>query len=389
MEGLLGGQRNIMPIFRLCLFWGLWYLAFSSRTIISPLLPLIQNELTLTQASTGALYLFMACGTSLAVFAAGHLALFFGYKRLILISFWLLAVAFTALSFASTYLTIGIVLLLFGIASGLYLPSAVPMLTTLFERQHWGKIIGFHETAAGFSLVSIPFIIAMLLGLMEWRTIFLLFAAAITAMIIVFHGCVPAMQADKKKSVSIAHLLKRREFIAILILWVSCGTLSMGIYNIIPLFLVNEKGYTLEQANQLFSLTRIGGFAGQILIGFFLDRYSVRTILFLLTLAGGLATICVALVASPLVLSMVLLLQATFCVVFFPVGIVAIAKVTEPQERGIFTGVIMGVSGLTAIGITPFLLGAIADISSFQIGFIFLGTLTLAICPMAFKIRKI
>ena len=46
-----------MRIFRLCLFWSLWYFAFSPRTIISPLLPLIQETLALTQASAGALYL--------------------------------------------------------------------------------------------------------------------------------------------------------------------------------------------------------------------------------------------------------------------------------------------------------------------------------------------
>jgi hypothetical protein len=106
-------------------------------------------------------------------------------------------------------------------------------------------------------------------------------------------------------------------------------------------------------------------------------------------MAGGLATIGVAIIPSPILLSFILLMQATFCVVFFPVGIVAIAKVTLPQERGVFTGVIMGISGLTAIGATPFLPGAIADIASFQVGFILLGALTLAICPVAFTIGKI
>jgi MFS transporter, NNP family, nitrate/nitrite transporter len=345
--------------------------------------------MSLSQASAGALYMFMACGTSLAVFAAGHLALLIGYKRLILISFSMLAAAFAGLSFAESYWTVGLILLCVGIASGLYLPSAIPMLTAIFERQHWGKVIAFHETAAGFSLVSIPLIIALLLGIIPWRAIFLLFAASIAVIIVVFALYVPMQQAEKQQSVAIASLFRRPEFLAILVLWVACGTLSMGIYNIIPLFLVNEKGYLLEQANQVFSMTRIGGFLGQIVIGFFLDRYSVRTILFLLTLAGGLATIGVAIVTSPMLLSFILLLQATFCVVFFPVGIVAIAKVTLPQERGIFTGVIMGISGLTGIGATPFLLGAIADIASFQLGFMLLGALTLVICPIAFKIGKI
>lgn len=378
-----------MHIFRLCLFWSLWYLAFTSRTIISPILPLIQEALGLSQATAGGLYMFMAVGASLAVFAAGHIALLVGYKRLILCCFWLLAAVFAGLSVAHSYWAIGGLMLLLGVGSGLYLPSAVPMLTDLFERRHWGKAIAFHETAAGFSLVSVPFIVALLLRVMEWRHIFLLIAAAIVIVIIVFQLCAEPLDARQQTGVSLAKILRRREFWAILVLWVCCGMLSMGIYNIVPLYLVNEKGLLLEQANQLFSVTRIGGFVGQILIGFFLDRYSVRTILFALSLAGGFSTLGVALVTSQPLLAVVLLLQATFCVVFFPVGIVAIAKITEPQERGVFTGIIMGVSGLMALGLTPFLLGAIADIWTFQVGFLLLGLVSLALCPLAFWIRKI
>ncbi len=372
-----------MKLVRLLLFWGLWYLAFSSRSVISPLLPLIQDSLSLTQATAGGLFLFLAGGSTLAVSAAGHIALKIGYKRLILISFWMLAAMLFGLSRADSYWTISAALLFTGIASGLYLPCAIPMLTGTFERKDWGKAIGFHETAAGFSLLSVPFIIALMLGVFHWRTVFIIMAAATALMTIAFWSITPDPLPERGTRLSLAALLKRTEFWVILILWVSCGMLSMGIYNIIPLFLVNEKGMLLEQANRVFSLSRIGGFAGQVAIGFFLDRYSTRSLLAVLTAASGVFTIAMALAGTHAVLTAVLLLQGTFCVVFFPVGIVAIAKVTRSEERGIFTGTIMAVSGLLGIGVTPFLLGAIADAWSFQWGFIILGLLTVAISPLA------
>jgi MFS family permease len=143
----------------------------------------------------------------------------------------------------------------------------------------------------------------------------------------------------------------------------------------------------LEQANRVFSISRIGGFVGQVAIVFFLDRFSTRKLLYFLTAAGGFFTVTVAITQTHWLLVVLLLLQGTFCVVFFPVGIVAIAKVTQPEERGVFTGTIMAVSGLLGIGVTPFLLGAIADLWSFQVGFIILGVFTLAICPLARLLR--
>jgi len=293
------------------------------------------------------------------------------------------------LNFASSYMEIGGMMLLLGVASALYPPAAIPMLTALFERRHWGKVIGVHETAAGFSILTIPLITAYLLGVIQWRFIFLIIAAAVIVVSIIFLLCTESIKAERRGNVPLGNILRRSEFHALLLLWVSCGMLSIGIYNMIPLFLVNERGLPLEHANQLFSLSRIGGFAGQLVIGFLLDRYGVRTILFLLTVGGGLATIGLALVDLPSILPALLLLQGTFPVAFFPVGIVAIAKITEPDERGIFTGIIMGLGGMMTIGVTPFALGGIADIWSFQVGFILLVLLTLIISPLAFRIRKI
>lgn len=371
-----------MNLVRLMLFWMLWYAAFSVRTVISPLLPLIQNDLALSQAAAGGLYLFMAGGSTLSVLLAGHIALKIGYKRSILISFWFLAAMLALFSRTSGYAGMSLVLFFIGIASGLYLPCAIPIVTAAFERKHWGKAIGFHETAAGFSFLSVPLLIALLLGWVAWRSIFVLMAAAIVLITILFWKTAPD-PSPQRRSISLkSGLFGRIDFWVILILWVCCGMLSMGIYNIIPLFLVNEKGMLLEQANSVFSLSRIGGFAGQIAIGFFLDRCRTRSIIYFLMIASGVFTLAMAFIETQWLLIAALLLQATFCIVFYPVGIVAIAKVTEPEQRGIWTGTIMAVSALMGMGVTPFLMGAIADVWCFQVGFAFLGVLALAISPL-------
>jgi NNP family nitrate/nitrite transporter-like MFS transporter len=370
-----------MKLSRLFLFWSLWYLAFSSRSIISPLLPLIEESLSISHASAGGLYMFMATGSTLAVGLAGFMALRIGYKKLIIIGFLFLSGSTAGLTFADSYQAFAILLFMLGFFNGVYLPCAIPVITTSFERKHWGKALAFHETAAGFSLLSIPYAIAFLLDLVHWRNIFWLVGAVILPVIILFWLSAPTPKADKKQKPHRSNIFKRSEFWIIAILWVACGISSVGVYNIIPLYLVSEKAMALEQANRIFSLSRIGGFVGQICIGFFLDRYSTKKILFFLVSASGIFTIGLALVQSSWLLIVMLFLQASFCVVFFPVGMVAISKLTTVEDRSIFTGTIMSASGMMSIGAAPLVLGAVADTYSFSLGLMILGLLTLCAGP--------
>lgn len=378
-----------MKLSRLFLFWGLWYLAFSSRSIISPLMPLIEEALSIGHASAGGLYMFMAVGNTLAVALAGFIALKIGYKQLIVISFCLLSVSLAGLIFAHNYWMFGALLFLTGIFSGIYLPCAVPIITTAFEREHWGKALAFHETAAGFSFLSVPFIIAFLLGLVPWRIIFCLTAIAIILITLTFWVSAPTPQAEEKKKVRNDTIIKRPEFWIIALIWIVCAIASVGIYNIVPLFLVSERAMALEQANRLFSLSRVGGFIGQIFVGFFLDRYSTKKILFILVGASGIFTIGMALAQSHWLLVTMLFLQASFCVIFFPVGIMTISKVTTVEERGVFTGTIMSMSGIMSVGVTPFALGAIADVADFGLGLLLVGVVTLCVCPLVWWLKGV
>ena len=83
-----------------------------------------------------------------------------------------------------------------------------------------------------------------------------------------------------------------------------------------------------------------------------------------------------------------LLLQGTFSVAFFPVGLMAISKLTNLQERTMYTGTIMAASQTIGLGLTPFLLGAIADRWNFNIGLFLLGTLTICHLPLFYFLKK-
>ncbi|MBM3301779.1 MAG: MFS transporter [Deltaproteobacteria bacterium] len=173
------------------------------------------------------------------------------------------------------------------------------------------------------------------------------------------------------------------------ILWGFAGASSLGLYNIIPLFLVTERGLGLETANRVFGLSRLGGLILTFMAGYLADRYGARRVLLLALLVTGAATIALALVKPFPLLVAALVAQATFCPVFFPVGLVAISKLTDFDERSLFTGITVAFGVIFGNGFTPFLLGVAADVWSFQVGILALGLLTSMSTVLLSQVRGI
>ena len=366
-----------MKIFLLLFFWLLWYLNYSSRAILSPLLPIIEGALSISHAKAGGLYFPFYLGSTFSVVSAGVLSLRLGYKKLIVACFLILCASYVALRFAYNYELFIVFCFFLGLGSGLYIPCAIPMITAVFDKRHWGKAISIHETAAGFGLLTVPFLTVVTLGFISWQTLFLVQAGACLMAMLAVCAYLPDPQPVREKLAASTHLFKRKAFWLITLTFVLCGISSMGIYNIIPLFLVNERGMSLDAANTLFGISRVGGFIAMALIGFILDRFNTRKILVTIVVSTGLFTAAVALAQDYRILFAMLFSQATFSVVFFPVGLTAIAKVTDQSERGLFTAVAMSAAGILGPGISPILLGLLADIWSFQLGILTVGVLTM------------
>ena len=126
-----------------------------------------------------------------------------------------------------------------------------------------------------------------------------------------------------------------------------------------------------------------------ILIGFVIDRFSLRKILLFLVLATGITTIGISMAHSFWLLVVMLLTQAAFSIVFFPAGMVAVSKLTDLSERSLFSGVMMGIGGILGPGLSPFILGAVADAWNFQIGIFIVGILCTLSCLLFKALQEI
>ena len=377
---------KMLPLF---LFWGLWYLNFSSRAVLSPLMPIIEDEFSISHALAGSIFTFVAIGFTITLLLTALLAARIGYKKCIALGFLILAVSMFGLKCATTFPFLALIAFSIGLGAGVYLPSAIPLLTEIFEPKNWGKAIALHDTGATFSVLSIPILTAIAVRFLHWRTLLVILGASCLVLLVFFWVFSPDPHPQREKQIQFTRVLRRRDLWIIAILWFFATANTLGLYNLIPLFLVKEKGVDLEIANTIFGLSRIGGLVASVLVGFLVDRFGARRIIFAVLLTTALSTIGIA--VSPIfpLLIVMLTIQATVSAGFFPAAFVAISKLTDLNERGIFTGITTAFGVVFGLGLTPAILGAAADVWGFQPGILVLGILTVFSCALIRGLEKI
>lgn len=369
---------KFLPLF---IFWCLWFLNFSTRTAFAPILPLIEDNLSLSHGEAGGLYTSLSIGYALTLMVTGRYASVWGYKRTVFMGFMGISLVLLGLQWAENYPTFLILFFLLGIASGTYLPSILPIITETYDYRHWGKALGIHDSAASLSIFSIPILVAFGLYLFTWKRLLLILGIAAFFFPIYFWkvSLEPKQEMSQQKSHYI-DLFKRKTIWILGILWIFPAASCLGIYSILPLYLIKERGIPFHFANNLFGISRVGGAFLSILAGFLIDRYGYRRIMMLSLMTTGLSTIGLSLSSNLHLILITLILQATLSPTFFPVGLATILKLTPPSERSMTIGVIISIGMVFGTGITPFLLGLIADHFNFQVGILGLGILTTLSC---------
>ena len=69
---------KLLPLF---VFWCLWFLNFFTRTSFSPILPLIEDTLSLSHGEAGGLVTSYSIGYAATLLIAGRFVPIWGYKR--------------------------------------------------------------------------------------------------------------------------------------------------------------------------------------------------------------------------------------------------------------------------------------------------------------------
>jgi NNP family nitrate/nitrite transporter-like MFS transporter len=278
--------------------------------------------------------------------------------------------------------------LVIGLATGIYLPAVIPLITGYYEEKVWGKSIAIHDSAASIGVFGVPIIALFLLNFFEWRGIFTIFGVVFVLAALIFYLLFDEMKVGKVSRAALSHFIKNKALWIMSVIWAFAASTSLGVYYIVPLFLTKELYLDIHRANTIFGISRVGGFFVAVSAGFVIGRVSLKKMIASVLIISGGLTIFVAL-AGVKFIGIALFLQASFIYGYFPAGLTALSRIFDLHVRGIATGFIIGCGVVIGWGVTPFLLGLSGDLLSFKFGIMVLGIATILSSGLVFLLKEI
>lgn len=367
---------------------GLFLLNFMARFILAPLMPFMEQDLHITHAQAGSLFLLISLGFSAAQFGSGFLSSRLTHRKALIFSAICVGVALIGVGLLRSLSAIFPALVLLGLAAGLHIPSALATMTAMVQRQDWGKAMGVHSSAPTLGLVLGPLLVAALMGLISWRTLIVSLGilSLLAGMAFLCFGKGGDFPGDAPRPVALKQIIRLPSFWLIISLFIMALGGSIGLFTVLPLYLITERGLDRTYANTVLGLAQISGFFSALAGGWFADRIGAKRALSVILVAGGAATISLG-VAGDSWLLLFLFLQPALMGAFFPGGFSALSRIAPTPLRSVVASVAIPMAFVVGAGIFPAFYGYLGQTHSFGLAYVLAGSLMLSGPLFAFALR--
>lgn len=358
----------------------IFFINFLARIVLAPFLPVIEKDLGFSHTAAGSLFLFTSAGYFLTLLTSGFFSARWLHRRTIVLSAASLggALLFSAFSQNLWQLRLGLVGV--GIAAGIYLPSGLATITDLVNPRHWGKAIAIHEVAPNLGFIVAPLIAEIALEWVSWRHTLIILGSLTLAMALAFArygkggdfpGKAPNLNAFKV-------LFRMPSFWGVMALFMLGISSTMGLYTMLPLYLVAEQGITRGDANQLVSLSRIFCPAMAFFAGWANDRFGAKRTLVTVFAICGTMTILLGMVHGYWLVLLVVFAQSLVSVCFFPPAFALLSMITPSAMSNVAVSLTIPLAFLMGSGVMPMMIGMMGDWGSFAAGIIIMGGMILS-----------
>jgi NNP family nitrate/nitrite transporter-like MFS transporter len=368
--------RQIAPLVFLVL---IFLLNFISRVIFSPLLPTIEKELAISHGQAGFFFFLISAGYLSGLLGSGFLSSRTTHRFTILISG---AGVGAALLLLSTSVSLGAMragLYALGLAAGLYMPSAIATITALVDQRHWGKAIAIHELAPNLAFFTGPFVAELFLSHSTWRAALAVlgFFSALITIAYFRYGRGGRFAGESPASNAFGVLVRSPAFWIMLILFGMGVSSTVGIYAMLPLYLVSERYVDASWANTVTAFSRSYGPIFGVLGGWVSDRLGPKRTMVVSLIVTGILTLLLGTVSDGW-MNAAVIIQPALAVWFFPAGFAALAVLAPPQARNLAVGFTIPFGYLIGGGAIPTFIGVMGDAKLFSLGFMITGILITA-----------
>lgn len=365
---------------------GLFFLNFTSRVIFSPLLPIIEGEFGLDHAAAASFFLLISAGYFCSILLSGFVSARINHKRTIILSTIATGIVLMLLSLCSTLLWMRIGLFSLGLAAGLYLPSGLASISSLVKPAYLARGMAVHELAPNLGFVAAPILADMIFGCCSWQQ-GLMWLGILMIGAGVLYGVSGGGCHERGRALDLLTsqaILARPEFWLLVLFFSLAMSSSLGVYAMLPLFLVSDQGMTPERASRLLAFSRIAAIMMPLAAGWFGDRIGNRSVMAFVLLIAGLCTVLLGLSSfSPWLIALVIL-QPMVAVCFFPSGFAVLSTLVPEGNGALAVSLCIPVAFLLGGGLLPVLIGVIGDSVSIGAGFMVTGTAMMAGAALSF-----
>ena len=366
----------------------IFFFNFIARVILAPLLPSIEKDMQFSHSVAGSFFLLISAGYFVSLAGSGFISARLTHRNTIILSSVTVGLTLLGISFSQNLWTIRPALVLLGLAAGLYLPSGIATITHMVSSSHWGKALAIHELAPNSGFMAAPILAEIILIWFSWRGVLAVLGTGAICLGIAyarwgpggqFAGQAPDLHAMRQLAAAPVF------WILMLLFGLAIGS-TLGIYTMLPLYLVTERGIDQGWANTLVGLSRISTVGMALLSGFVSDRFGTRPTMIGVFFLTGLATLALGMAKGDWVIGFVFL-QPMVAVCFFPAGFAALSAIGPPETRNVAVSMTIPLAFLIGAGVFPAVIGFLGDMGRFSLGIVIAGGLILCGTIVAYFLR--
>ncbi len=369
------------PVLLLLLLTGIFYLNFVSRVILAPLLPILETDMKVGHGGASSLFFFIAIGYGTGLIGSGFVAAWLNHRWAIFCSITCMGIAIVSISRVNSIEQMYGGLVFVGILTGLYLPSGITMLSDTVSRQHWGKALSIHELAPNLGFITAPLLSEALLKVFSWREVLVTMGIGSVVMGVLFltSGQGGIGKGEPPRLEHLSKVLRREGFWRVAALLTTGIGLNLGVYALLPVFLVSEGGMARETANLVTGLSRACGIPVLFFSGTIADRISPPRAAPLFLSVIGTFTLLLGWVRGSLWTPIFVFLQASSVPSLMPVGFTMCSTIFPSSFRNVGVSLVALIGFVLGGGLIPSGMGFWAERFSFSSGFLLLGIFSLGV----------
>ncbi len=255
--------------------------------LITPLLPLIRDSLSLSYTRAGLLISGFTITYGVAQLPGGWLADVLGYSTLILAGISGVAVFGLLFGLAASYAPLLLFLVLMGMAGGGYHPSASPLVSLVAGERLRGRALGIHQVGGTASYFLAPLIAVGIARVFGWRGSFVLLSSFVFLYGTLFYtllrrwgygGIDRRGRPDREKDTGVRGQ-PLQNLVPVIIVSSSVQIFVSSAVAFLPLFLVDSLSGSEETAAVLLSVSHSAGLWAGPLAGFASERVGKKPII--------------------------------------------------------------------------------------------------------------